>query len=59
VSFTSLIAALLLSAMSNENTQRLPICWTPTVRQSQPEPRRRYPRDTALLAVIARLPVVR
>jgi hypothetical protein len=43
----------------NENTQRLPICWTPTFPRSQPEPRRRYPRDTASLAVTDRLPVVR
>jgi hypothetical protein len=45
--------------MSDENTQRLPICWTPSFPQGQPEPRRRHPRDTASLAVTTRLPVAR
>lgn len=40
-------------------TQLLPTNWAPTVQVSQPEPRRRYPRDTASLALTTVLPVLR
>lgn len=39
-------------------TEILPANWAPSFPASQPEPRRRYPRNTASLAVTTRLPVL-
>jgi hypothetical protein len=39
-------------------TQPLPTNWTWTVAPSMPEPRRRYPRNTASMAVTTKLPVI-
>ena len=44
---------------TTQTTQPLPVNWRQSFPATHPEPRWRYPRDTASLAVTVPLPVVR
>lgn len=49
---------ILFNMTPMDKTQPLPTNWTWTRTASTPEPRRRYPRNTASLAQTTELPVI-